>query len=141
MFVVGLVDTEEGVAQERKGADQVRVPTPRVVFPQAGVLAPVEPVLDSGPMVANSLEPLFQGMSVGRSIADVVTEFFERLAVAGAPVPNTQGTAGMREIDFQGFDADASDAPRFAATVSFSMNVGKRGVAAVRWAKRLLMVG
>ncbi len=132
VFVMRLVDRKEGVTQQSQRADQVGVATPCVVFSEAGVLAPVKAVLDSGPVVTNELQPLFEAMSVGGTTADVVADFFERLALPGAPVTNTQGTAGMREIDFQGFDGDAAHAPRFAATVSFGMDVGKRGVAAVR---------
>ena len=92
-------------------------------------------------MVTDPLEPLFQRMGIGGAITDVIAGFLERLSVTGTGVKHAQSATSMGEVNFQRFDGYPSDAPGFAAAMSFGMHVGKRGVAAVRRASRALMVG
>jgi len=138
---MGLMDGEEGVAHQGQGSDQIGVAATGVIFTQARILAPMEPVFDSGPVIANVLEPLLQRMGVVRAIADVVAGFVEGFAVTGAGVVDAQRTAGMGEVDFQRLNRAAADAPGLVATMPLAGYVGKRGVAAVRRASRVLIVG
>ena len=134
------MDGEEGVTQQGQGADEIGVAAAGVVFAQAGVLAPVETVFDTGPVVAHEGYPLLRGMSLIDAITDVVSLFIERLTVTEPEVVDTHSTSGMGEVHFHGVDSGYSDPPGFMAAVSFLGDV-KKGEAAVRLARRTLMVG
>jgi hypothetical protein len=138
---MGLMNGEEGVAHQSEGPDQISVSTPRVIFAQARIFAPMEPVFDASPVIANVLEPLLERMGVVRPIADVITDVVEGLAVTGPSVVDPQRTASMGKVDFHRLNSTASDSPRLVASMPFAGYVGKRGVAAVRRARRALIVG
>jgi hypothetical protein len=101
----------------------------------------MEADFDARPMVSDMLHPLLMGMSVVRSVADVVASLVERFAFASAPVLDAQRTTGVGEVDFQGFNGDALDSPGFVAAMPLAVYIGKKGAAAVRWASRALRVG
>ena len=71
------MDGEEGVTQQRQGADKVGVTATGVVFAQARILAPMETDFDAGPVIADQGEPLRQRMGVIQAVADVEARFIE----------------------------------------------------------------
>ena len=139
--MVRLVNSEQGATEQGQCADDVGITAAGVVFSEASVFAPVMSVFDSGPVISDVLHPLFERMGLFGTIADVVARFVERLAEASPVVLDTQSAARMREVHLHGLDRDAADAPSFVASVPFVHDVGKKGVAAVRCARRALMVG
>lgn len=111
-----------------------------MVFTKASVLAPVEAVFDASPMVAHEAYPSRGGMGVIEAITDVVALFIEGLTVTESKMVEAQSAPCMGEVDFQGLDGRYPDAPGFEASVSLLEDV-KKGEAAVRLARRALMVG
>jgi hypothetical protein len=140
VFEVGLVDGEEGIAQQGQSANEIGIAATGVVLTQAGILAPMETVFDPCPVVSNKAYPLLGCMRVIQTVADVIAFFIESDALAGTEVMDFKGASRMGEVDLHGFDGDYSDPPRFVAAVSFVEDV-KKGEAAVRSANRALMVG
>jgi hypothetical protein len=138
---MGLVNGEERIAQQGQGADQIGVSTARVIFTQARILAPMEPDFDSCPVIANVLEPFLERMSGRGPIADVVAGFVEWLTVASAGMVDPQRTTCVGEIDFHRLNSAAADSPDLVASMPLVRYVGKRGVAAVRRARRALSLG
>ena len=134
------MDSEEGVTQQGQGTDEIGITAAGMVFAEAGVLAPVETVFDTSPVVANAADPLFWGMGLIDAITDVVAIFIERLTVTESEVVDAQGTTGMGEVHFHRLDSGYPDTPGFMAAVPFLGDV-KKGEAAVRLARRALMVG
>jgi len=136
-----LMDGEERIAQQGQGPDQIGIPAAGVVFAQAGVLAPMQSVFHTCPVVAHVLQPFGKGVGLVRPIADVIARFLEGLAVAGAAVMDSQRAARVREVYVERFDGDTADAPGLMPSMSVGMHVEKRGTAAVRRARLALMVG
>lgn len=134
------MDGEERIAEKRQSANEIGVSATRMIFPQTGILAPMEPVFDSGPVVPDRPDPLFGSQGIVLPVADVIPIFLEGHSPAVADMQDVQSTTSMWEVDFQGFDRGYSDAPAFDASMPFLENV-KKGEAAVRRAKRALMVG
>ena len=81
MFVMGLMNGEECITQQGQGTDQIGVSTAGMIFTQARILAPMEPIFDTGPVIADVLKPLLKRMDIVRPITDVVAGFVEGLAV------------------------------------------------------------
>jgi hypothetical protein len=75
-----------------------------VVFTQASILAPVEPIFDTSPVTSDGVDPLLREMGVVGAIADVIAVLIEGDAITGAEVMDTDRATGMGEVDLHGFD-------------------------------------
>jgi hypothetical protein len=112
-----------------------------VIFPQAGVLTPVESIFDACPVISDMLKPAVEGGSLRKPVGQVISVFRKGLSLTGAGVADTQRAAGMREVQLGRFDIDAANSPRFMATMGFADDLRKKGEAAVRCTRRALRVG
>ena len=135
-----LMDGKQGAAQERQRPDDTGIATACGIFPQAGILAPMETVFYACPMVAHVLEPSFGRMTLDGAVGDIVSGDVERLAIARADMADPQCAARMGIVHLHRFDGGDGYSPCFAPAMSL-LGQGKKGVAAVFRARRALRAG
>lgn len=73
-------------------------------------------------------------------VGDVVAVVVEVVVVPPSGMMDSDGTAGMGEVDLQRVEIDNAYRPAFPASVSF-LELGKKGELAVFAARRLCRVG
>lgn len=140
LFQMRLMDSEEGIAQERQRANQVGITAAGGIFAQTGILTPVQAVFDPSPMIPHMLNPMFGRVGIGGAVADVVAGLIERRPLTRAEMPDGQGALRMREIHLQRFNRLLLNPPGFLASMSF-LDYIKKGVGAVFLARWVLRVG
>ena len=139
-FKMRLMNGNQGAAQERQRPDDTGMATSSGIFPQAGILAPMETIFYACPMVAHVLEPAFGRMTLGGAVGDIVSGDVERLAITRADMVDSQCAARMGIVHLHGFDGGDGYSPCFAPAMSL-LGQGKKGEAAVFRARQALRAG